>query len=218
MSTMKRSPSIIDWMPEFYDSLSSRYDLLARFLFPIGEKGRWRVVADLKPGSILEVACGTGMLLQMAQIAGVQCFGIDNSPGMLAQAQEKVPAAQFLRASFYEIPYPDATFDYVVETNAVSGVDIDVESVLREMVRVCKENGQILIGDYAKASNESWSMHALEKIGQWIGDYAYDYAEIFDRCGYAAESEELGWGGMYQFIRVLKKPIPIIAQNDYYID
>lgn len=137
---------------------------------------------------------------------------------MLAQAQEKVPSAEFLRASFYEIPYPDATFDYVVETNAVSGVDIDVESVLKEMVRVCKENGQILIGDYAKASNESWSMHALEKFGQWIGDYAYDYAEIFDRWGFAAESEELGWGGMYQFIRVLKKPIPIIAQNDYHID
>jgi ubiquinone/menaquinone biosynthesis C-methylase UbiE len=93
------------------------------------------------------VACGTGSLLQKAQIAGMQCFGIDNSPGMLAQAQEKVPSAEFLRASFYEIPYPDATFDYVVETNAVSGVDIDVESVLKEMVRVCKENGQILIGD-----------------------------------------------------------------------
>ncbi len=61
-------------------------------------------------------------------------------------------------------------------------------------------------------------MHALEKFGQWIGDYAYDYAEIFDRWGFAAESEELGWGGMYQFIRVVEKPIPIIAQNDYYID
>jgi ubiquinone/menaquinone biosynthesis C-methylase UbiE len=66
---------------------------------------------------------------------------------MLAQAQEKVPSAEFLRANFYELPFPDATFDYVVETNAVSGVDIDVESVLKEMVRVCKENGQILIGD-----------------------------------------------------------------------
>ena len=53
---------------------------------------------------------------------------------------------------------------------------------------------------------ESWSKHALEKIGQWIGDYAYDYAKLFDGWGLAAESEALGWGGMYQFIRVVKTP------------
>ena len=152
---MKRSPSIINWTPEFYDTLSSRYDLLARYLFPIGQKGRSRVVENLKPGSILDIACGTGELLKMVEIAGAQCFGIDNSPGMLAQAQLKVPAAEFVRASFYEIPYPDAKFDYVVETNAVSGVDIDVERVLKEMVRVCKANGQILIGDYAKAGKRA---------------------------------------------------------------
>ena len=153
----------------------------------------------------MDVACGTGTLLQMAHDCGMQCFGIDSSAGMLAQAQIKVPAAVFLRASFYEIPYPDATFDNVVETNAVSGVDIDVERVLKEMVRVCKKDGQILIGDYAKAGKESWSLRALEKIGQFIGDYAYDYAALVDRCGLAAECEELGWGGMYQFICVLKK-------------
>ena len=201
---MKRSPSIIKWTPEFYNSLSSRYDLLARYLFPIGEKGRSRVIKNLKPGSILDVACGTGTLLQMADESGSQCFGIDNSTGMLAQAQIKVPAAVFLKASFYEIPYAESTFDNVVETNAVSGVDIDAERVLKEMMRVCKEDGQILIGDYAKAVKESWSLRALEKIGQFIGDYAYDYAAIFDRWGLAAECEELGWGGMYQFIRVLK--------------
>lgn len=201
---MKRSPSIINWTPEFYDSLSSRYDLLARFLFPIGEKGRSRVIENLKPGSILDVACGTGTLLQMAHDCNMQCFGIDNSAGMLAQAQIKVPAAMFLRASFYEIPYPDAAFDNVVETNAVSGVDIDVERVLKEMVRVCKKDGQILIGDYAKAGKESWSLRALERIGQFIGDYAYNYDELFDKWGFTVESEALGWGGMYQFIRVLK--------------
>ena len=203
---MKRSPSLINWTPEFYDSLSSRYDLLARFLFPIGEKGRSRVIENLKPGSILDVACGTGTLLQMAGESGRQCFGIDNSAGMLMQAQIKVPTAEFLRASFYQIPFEEATFDNVVETNAVSGVEIDVERVLKEMVRVCKADGQILIGDYAKAGKESWSLRALERIGQFIGDYAYDYATLFDRWGLAAECEELGWGGMYQFIRVLKTP------------
>ena len=49
-------------------------------------------------------------------------------------------------------------------------------------------------------------MRALEKFGHLIGDYAYDYAGIFSRWGLAAEHEALGWGGMYQFIRVLKTP------------
>lgn len=201
---MKHSSSIINWTPEFYDSLSSRYDLLARYLFPIGEKGRKRVVERVEPGLVLDVACGTGSLLQMADESGTQCFGIDNSGGMLAQAKEKLPTANLVRASFYEVPFPDATFDNVVETNAVSGVDIDVQRVLKEMVRVCKANGQILIADYAKADKESWSLRILERIGQWIGDYAYDYAGIFSSWGLAAERKALGWGGMYQFIRVLK--------------
>ena len=62
---------------------------------------------------------------------------------MLNQARDKVPSAELKRASYYEIPYQDGRFDYVVATNALSGTCIDARGVLSEMTRVCKSGGGV---------------------------------------------------------------------------
>ena len=60
---------------------------------------------------------------------------------MLEKAMAKAPGAEFKQGSYYELPYPDDSFDYVVETNGLSGVGIDAEKALAEMIRVCKVGG-----------------------------------------------------------------------------
>lgn len=195
---------LIDWTPEFYDKLSKYYDQLFKLTFSIGIKGQARVLEGIKPGSLLDVACGTGTLLGSAYAAGMKCFGNDTSPGMMEQARMKVPEAHLELGSFYELPFTDEQFDYVVETNAVSGVDIDFEKVVDEMLRVCKDGGEVRIGDYAKAAQQSTWGRWMERIGMLIGDYPHDYAAYFTRLGYQPDVEILGWSGMYQYIRVLK--------------
>jgi hypothetical protein len=44
---------------------------------------------------------------------------------MLDRAGKKVPGAELKVASFYSIPYDDGKFNYVVETNALSGKVFD---------------------------------------------------------------------------------------------
>jgi ubiquinone/menaquinone biosynthesis C-methylase UbiE len=143
-------------------------------------------------------------LLFKATQLGLECYGLDNSEGMLVEAKGKCPEAEFRLASFYEIPFSDGTFDYVVETNAVSGVDIEVEKVLLEMVRVCKVGGEIRIGDYARPARLTWMNKVAEKMLILFGDYANDYKDFFTKLGYLPQVEILGWGGMYQFIKVIK--------------
>jgi ubiquinone/menaquinone biosynthesis C-methylase UbiE len=201
---MDNESSWIKWTPERYSRLSRYYDWFAHVLFPIGELGRARVITGLSSGAILDVACGTGTLLAMAYHQGLNCYGIDTSPGMLEQARVKVPQAELKLASFYEIPYPDATFDYVVETNAVSGVDIAAQKVIGEMVRVCKPGGEVRIGDYGKAPESSLWMGLMARLFVWFGDFPHDYQAIFTELGYRSETEVLGWRGMYQFVRVIK--------------
>jgi ubiquinone/menaquinone biosynthesis C-methylase UbiE len=145
---MKGSSRPRVWTTGTYDRLSRYYDFLMRVFFPIGEKGRQRIVERLDCGSILDVACGTGTLLVMAYEKGLKCYGIDISQGMLSQARSKVPNAEFKTASYYEIPYPDGGFDYVVATNALSGDFIDAKKVLSEMVRVCKSGGKVCIAEW----------------------------------------------------------------------
>jgi ubiquinone/menaquinone biosynthesis C-methylase UbiE len=54
------------WTTETYNKLSKYYDILMRTFFPIGERGRERIVEKLDSGTVLDVACGTGTLLALA--------------------------------------------------------------------------------------------------------------------------------------------------------
>lgn len=195
---------LLNWSSNFYSKLAKYYDFFAPLFLGIGEKAKKRVGESLKSGTVLDVACGTGTVLKMACDAGLQCFGTDLAEGMIVEAKKKTPTGEFRVASFYDLPYPNDSFDYVVETNAVSGVGIDVEKVIAEMVRVCNPGGQILIGDYCKAPQDTAWTRFMEWIGILIGDYPHDFQAIFKDLGYQPEVEYLGWSGMYQFIRVRK--------------
>jgi ubiquinone/menaquinone biosynthesis C-methylase UbiE len=194
---------MIHWTPERYDKIAKLYDWAAR-LFPIQRKGHEMVLEGIGQGTLIDVACGTGTLLTMALEQGMECYGIDTSAGMLARAKDKAREAYLEIASFYEIPYANETFDYVVETNAVSGVEIDVQQVIREMIRICKPGGEIRLADYAKPMSWTSRSRTIERVLYLTGDFAYDYVEYFKGFGYAPEIHIIGWGGMYQFIRVIK--------------
>jgi len=199
--------SLIDWTPKFYDRLSKNYDLLARIFFPMGEKGKDKVLVDLHGGSILDIACGSGGLLRDSVQAGARPFGSDNSWGMLAETRKKVPSAILVQASFYALPFAGGVFDTVVETNAVSGVEIESETVLAEMIRICKLGGEIRVGDYARAPKENWWMRFMEWIGILFGDFPHDYVVYFRAQGLETDVEYLGFDGMYQYVKARKAAI-----------
>jgi SAM-dependent methyltransferase len=194
------------WTPRFYGLLAGQYDRLFKLFFPVGEVGHRRVLAGLDSGSILDLACGTGTVLAVAQARGMRCYGIDNSAGMLEQARAKVPRGNFALGSFYDIPFADGSFDYVVETNAVSGVRVEARRVLSEMVRVCKEGGEVRIADWGKPARKTCRTRMMIEMGILIGDFPHDYVGIFRGLGYESTVEVLGLEGVYQFVRVTKAP------------
>jgi ubiquinone/menaquinone biosynthesis C-methylase UbiE len=185
----RKNPRI--WTTKTFDRLSPYYDRFMKLFFPIGETGREKIVEKLTTGTLLDVACGTGTLLAMAREKGLKCYGVDLSGGMLAQAQRKVPNAEFQRGSFYRLPYAEGSFDQVVATNALSGDAIDAGEALREMVRVCKTGGRIYIAEWPKTDDES----ITEKIVIWLAslndDAPKDYFGIFREMGYEPEVDAL---------------------------
>jgi ubiquinone/menaquinone biosynthesis C-methylase UbiE len=185
----RKNPRI--WTTKTFDRLSPYYDRFMKLFFPIGETGREKIVEKLTTGTLLDVACGTGTLLAMAREKGLKCYGVDLSGGMLAQAQRKVPDAEFQRGSFYRLPYAEGSFDQVVATNALSGDAIDAGEALREMVRVCKTGGRIYIAEWPKTDDES----ITEKIVIWLAslndDAPQDYFGMFREMGYEPEVDAL---------------------------
>lgn len=196
---------LIDWTPKFYDRISKKYDLLARIFFAMGERGKQKVSNNLRIGSVLDVACGSGGLLRNVVRVGAPAFGTDTSWGMLTETRAKAPSANLVLASFCELPFIEGAFDTVVETNAVSGVESAPEEVLSEMVRVCASGGEVRIGDYAKAPKDNLWHAFMRWIGILFGDYAHDYVAYFRALGFETEVEYLGFDGMYQYVRAEKK-------------
>jgi len=105
---------------------------------------------------ILDVACGTGLLLQQLArlIPHAELFGVDESPDMLAQARlllENYPGIHFvqaaLRKDIAELPYEPTSFDLITCTNAFHYMD-DPVAVVRGLALLLAPQGQIVIEDY----------------------------------------------------------------------
>ena len=106
------------------------------------------LVESLMPsGRVLDVGCGTGRFLN-ALPARYDRTGIDVSAKMLDYAREK--GLRVEKASGEELPFDDDSFD-LVATFAVLHHLIDpdvVRASLREMVRVTRPNGVVIVWDH----------------------------------------------------------------------
>ena len=201
---MKQKKTLIRWTPTTYNRIAKVYDTLAKYLFPISDFTYERIAQDLGSGRMLDVACGTGTLLSLIDKDNIDTFGVDTSSGMLARACEKAPKASFCLGSYHNLPYSDESFEYVVETNAVGGVGIDAERILKEMLRVCKPEGEVQIVDYGEPPETSWQTSFIRQIGMLIGDEPKDFVRMFRSFGFEPTVEYLDNRGLYQSIKVKK--------------
>ena len=100
----------------------------------------------------LEVACGTGTLLDMVLrwrkwkgLPEVQIAGFDYAESMLAGAERRFASRKNIElrhADAAALPYPDATFDTANLANAIHCLP-DVQGALRELFRVLKPGGTL---------------------------------------------------------------------------
>jgi phosphatidylethanolamine/phosphatidyl-N-methylethanolamine N-methyltransferase len=131
-----------------YSSYSKVYDLIFGRVF---HSSRCHAVEllGLKPGArVLEVGVGTGLSLPLYP-AGCRVTGIDLSERMLEKSREKIARqgledARVLRMDASLMAFADDAFDAVLASYVMSVVP-DSQATLREMERVCKPGGTIVM-------------------------------------------------------------------------
>lgn len=106
-------------------------------------------------GRVLEVGCGTGLILRRVAPLAAEAVGIDISPGMLAQAAAR--GLNVVQGSATELPFDDASFDLVYSFKVLSHVE-DIDRALAEMTRVTRPGGRLLLEFY-----NPWSLRWLAK-------------------------------------------------------
>lgn len=133
---------------EFYDS--ERFESkVGRYYY---ELERSRILKWLKGPKVLELGCGTGRYTISFTKLGFDCTGIDITPAMLEVAKKKAKKEglhlKLVEMDVHELAFKDNTFDSVFCDRAFKF--FQPIKVLKEVYRVLKPNGRIIIDTEAK--------------------------------------------------------------------
>lgn len=181
-----------------YQRVAGIYDpATALFLDPLR-----RLVRDVSLGlgarRVLDVCCGTGRQILLLRRAGLQAFGVDASPAMLARARKAVGpssiGAPFARMDARNLAFADAAFDASVVTLALhENEEPDRLAMGREMARVTRPGGHLLVLDYAAPAGPS-VMGALVALAERLAgaEHSRNYRDFLARKGVEGFARRLG--------------------------
>ena len=145
-------------------------------------------VADLPADRVLDVACGTGQLLEMLlkHPGDPELFGIDRVPAMLEVANHRIgQRATLLEASAEELPFDQAAFQLVTCTNALHYFP-DADGALREMRRVLAPSGNLVITDWCRNYATMKLLNRILPRTRHAHVHTFSLSELeqkLDRCG-----------------------------------
>lgn len=139
-----------------YDRLAFAYDImeapLERFRFAVW---RQRLRNRITGPTALEVGVGTGKNFPYYP-SGVQIVGVDLSPRMLMRARRKASnrdlSVELREMDVQNLDFPDHSFDTVFATFVFCSVPDPVDG-LRELRRVCRPSGRLLLLEHMRPGN-----------------------------------------------------------------
>jgi len=145
----------------YYDDFSLHYD-------DARDRGYHALIDDLEADCVrrwlrgervLEVGCGTGLLLDRVRRFAPRATGMDLSGGMLARARAR--GHTVCRASALELPYRERSFDLVYSCKVLPHIE-DLDRALAEVARVLDRGGVALLEFY-----NPQSLRGLWKHMRW---------------------------------------------------
>ncbi len=149
-----------------YTAIAATYDRRWSAYLDASLSMTLQVLSDLPATRVLDIACGTGLLLKnlAERDDHPALFGIDRVPAMLDAAKENIDqAATLLEGEAENLPFDDAGFDLITSTNALHYFP-DAIAALQEMRRVISPGGNLIITDWC---GDYFWMKLLNQILPW---------------------------------------------------
>lgn len=152
-------------LPFFYDfSMGKEYIT----------EGRKRLVSKVS-GEVLEIGFGTGLNLSSYPDSIKKITTIDKNPGMNKYALKRIKNSALKIDNHLlngeALPFDNNSFDSVVSTYTLCSIE-NVESALREIFRVLKQDGKFFFLEHGLADNpklQKWQ-HRLNKLQNFWAD------------------------------------------------
>ncbi len=202
----------LDAVRKSYARYAPVYDMTFRYL--LGRKG-WSLAANLanrRAGPVLEVGVGTGIALPHYR-DDHEVTGIDISPEMLKRARERVArmnlkqVRELVVMDASELDFEDDSFEVVVAAYVMSVVP-DPQKVIKEMERVCKPGGCVIIVNHFAAKKGFRSaiekrLAPLSNMLGWRPDFPLEEI-LADTKLRVVDSQRLAPFGLFTFLELKK--------------
>jgi SAM-dependent methyltransferase len=146
--------------------------------------------------TVLDAGCGTGQTFEgiVRRFAPQQIVAIDIDPAMIAHA--KASAAQCAcpidvqQGDLADLALADASFDLVLCHQALHHVE-DQPAVLRNLFRVLRPRGTLLLAESCRSFTGSWRVRALFRHCGDTQRTASAYLELVRAAGFAIAPEDV---------------------------
>jgi SAM-dependent methyltransferase len=142
---------------------------------------------------VLDVACGSGLAIELARLRGAACAGIDASPRLAAVARDRNPDSDIRVGDMHALPWEPATFDVVTSFRGIWGTTPDA---VTEIYRVLRPGGRagLTVWGHLKMSPGAWALApfrlaAADKVGNQAAMVSLGRPgageQLLESCGFA---------------------------------
>lgn len=172
-----------------FDAVARRYDLTNTVL-SLGQDRYWRretrSALGIGPGDrVLDLAAGTAVSTVELAASGAWCVAADFSVGMLSAGRRRdLPK---VAGDATKLPFADASFDAVTISFGLRNV-VDHAAGLREMARVTRPGGRLVVCEFATPTNRAFATLYKEYLMQALPRMAQAVSSNPDAYVYLAES------------------------------
>ena len=198
----------------FWDRVAGVYDIFVSVINRKTHQKLKKIVSELiePDDTVLECACGTGMLTAVIAAKCRQLTATDFSRKMLKRAERNCrscPNIVFSKADITARPYPDGCFDKVVAGNVIHLLDHPL-TALSELNRVCKDGGTLIIPTYMNKDDQGKTSAFASTGGKAGADFkrqftAESYRRFFQEAGYSGVQVTMADGRIPCAVAVMKK-------------
>lgn len=136
-----------------FDGVAANYDLTNDVL-SLGQARLWRKevakAVGARPGhQVLDLAAGTATSSLPFAATGAYVVPCDFSLGMLREGKKRNPWLPLTAGDATKLPFKDGVFDTVTISFGLRNVQ-DTDAALRELYRVTKPGGQVVICEFSQ--------------------------------------------------------------------